>query len=76
MVPPGLTRHRRSAASTMVSAGRSLMLPPGVQEFQLGQQLARKVPPDPVEPDEGGVADQIHSESADWIRRAQIADRA
>ena len=47
----------------------------GVQELQLGQHLAGKVPSDPVETDEGGVADQVQQRVGRLDRRTRIGDR-
>jgi hypothetical protein len=47
----------------------------GIEEFQLGQQLAGQVPPDPVEPDQWCVADQVQQRVGGLDHRTRIADR-
>ena len=59
IVPPGLSRPWRSAASSIATAGRSLTLPPGIDVLDLCKHETRRAVDDLVELDKRGVADRF-----------------
>ena len=59
IVPPGLSRPSRSAASTMRQADAVLDRAAGVQVLELGEQPRAALGLERGEPDDGGVADQV-----------------
>ena len=59
----------------MASAGRSFTLPPGLRYSSLASRWQERSRPDPVEPHEGRVADEVDGAVDDLHRRSGIGDR-
>ena len=74
MVPPGTNSPSRSAASIMAERDAVLGRAAGIEQLELGHERALEVPGGSVQPDHGGVADELDQRVGDVHGRARVGD--